>query len=54
MHKMLGNLEFVTIYLKDVLITSKSTGEHFADVGEVLRQFKRNNVIINGNKSEFF
>ncbi|KAG0436051.1 Retrovirus-related Pol polyprotein from transposon opus, partial [Dictyocoela muelleri] len=53
MEIILETLDFVYIYLDDILIFSKSYEDHFEHLKIVFERLKRHNVSINFNKSEF-
>ncbi|MEG0619308.1 MAG: reverse transcriptase domain-containing protein [Bacilli bacterium] len=49
---MLG-LNFVVVYMDDILIFSKDYDEHLSHIKEVLMRLKTNNIAINQEKSKF-
>ena len=53
MRAILGDLEFVLIYLDDILILSKSPAEHIEHVKIVLQRIIDNHIRINLDKSYF-
>ncbi|TBU08472.1 integrase core domain-containing protein [Hamiltosporidium magnivora] len=54
MNLLLGNLDFVRIFLDDILIFSKNTEHHKLHVKEVLNSLKSHEISINFDKSNFF
>ena len=55
MDQILGKeaLEFATVYVDDILITSKTWNEHCDRIELVLRKFQQNNITLKLNKSKF-
>ncbi|KAG0441050.1 Retrovirus-related Pol polyprotein from transposon 17.6 [Dictyocoela muelleri] len=54
MQNILGDLEYVKIYLDDVLVHSKKLNEHHIHLKEVVKKLNNSGMSINLNKSEFF
>ena len=54
MKNVLKTLEFVNIFIDDILIFSKNHNDHVKHINIVLDKLVENNVIINYKKSEFF
>ncbi|KAG0418505.1 Retrovirus-related Pol polyprotein from transposon gypsy [Dictyocoela roeselum] len=54
MNNLLGHLEFVKIFIDDVLIHSENSETHGSHLKQVLEILKENNVSINFEKSRFF
>ncbi|KAG0435920.1 Transposon Tf2-6 polyprotein, partial [Dictyocoela muelleri] len=54
MNKMLGDFEFVKIFLDDILIHSPDAETHENHLIQVLSKLKESNVSINFDKSRFF
>ncbi|KAG0440307.1 Retrovirus-related Pol polyprotein from transposon 17.6 [Dictyocoela muelleri] len=54
MQNILGHLDFVKIYLDDVLIHSKEIEEHHNHIMEVVRKLKESGMSINLDKSKFY
>ena len=54
MMDILGDLDYVKVYLDDVLIYSDTHENHIIHIQEVLKRFKTNKVRINFEKSVFF
>eukprot|EP00253_Pinus_taeda_P020624 PITA_20624 len=48
------NSKFVTVYLDDILIFSKTKEEHFRHLQSVLRKLQQNKLLINLKKCTFF
>ena len=46
-------LQFTTVYIDDLLITSSNWDEHCTRVEQVLRKLSENNVTLKLNKSKF-
>ena len=55
MDQILGKeaLEFVTVYVDDILITSKTWNEHSNRIELVLRKLHQNNITLKLDKSKF-
>ncbi|KAG0440247.1 Transposon Ty3-I Gag-Pol polyprotein [Dictyocoela muelleri] len=51
---MFGDLEYVKVFLDDVLIHSKSEEEHIDHLKTVMKILKQNQVAINFEKTIFF
>ena len=54
MQRLLGHLDFVAIYLDDILIFSDSEEQHKEHIGKVLQILRDNNLYASKEKSEFF
>ncbi|KAG0438712.1 Transposon Tf2-9 polyprotein [Dictyocoela muelleri] len=52
--KILSDLNFVKVYIDDILIFSKDHETHYRHLSEIFKRFSKNNVCVNFNKSEFF
>ncbi|KAG0419638.1 Transposon Tf2-6 polyprotein [Dictyocoela roeselum] len=50
---LLGDLNFVKVYLDDILIHSESEDQHLEHIKEVMTRLYNSNVSINYEKSEF-
>lgn len=53
MVNLLGHLEFVKIFLDDILIHSRNKEEHLLHLKEIFKIFKNNKIAINWQKSKF-
>ena len=53
MHKVFGDLDFVTIYIDDICIASKTANEHKEHLRTVFERLKENKLVINVEKCEF-
>lgn len=53
MDSLLGDLNFVKVYLDDILIHSESEDQHLEHIKEVMTRLYNSNVSINYEKSEF-
>ncbi len=54
MYKILGHLDFVEIYIDDIIIHSGSIDEHFDHIYQVLVLLKKANLKLNAKKSVWF
>ncbi|KAG0420508.1 Transposon Tf2-6 polyprotein [Dictyocoela roeselum] len=54
MDKILGDLDYVKVYLDDILIHSMSEHNHHQHLTEVFKRLSENNLSINFDKSKFF
>jgi len=54
MMAILGDLDFVAVYVDDIVIYSKTAEEHQIHVQEVLKRLTQNNLIVNAEKCHFF
>lgn len=54
MSDLLGDLNYVLVYLDGILIMSKTTDKHLEHVKKVLQRLKKNNLTVNGKKSQLF
>lgn len=54
MYKLLGDLEFVKVYLDDILILSATPQEHIQHLQIVISQINAAGLTINVGKSQFF
>jgi hypothetical protein len=54
MNEIFSDLDFVKIYLDDILIHSNSDEEHLEHLSETLKRIKQNNITINAKKSNFY
>ena len=53
MHRILGKLRFVEVYLDDIIIHSASFDEHIDHVNKVLEELSKANLKINLKKCKF-
>lgn len=53
MHKILGDLDFVAVFIDDICIASKSLAEHEEHVRVVFERLKQNGLVINVSKCKF-
>ena len=53
MKYLFGDLQYVKVYLDDLLIHSESLDEHFTHLKEIFDRINNNNISINFNKSNF-
>lgn len=53
MINLLGHLEYVKIFLDDILVHSRNEKEHYTHLREIFLIFKNNKISINWNKSKF-
>ncbi|KAG0435646.1 Transposon Ty3-I Gag-Pol polyprotein [Dictyocoela muelleri] len=51
--KLLGHLDFLRVYLDDILILGKTEKEHIENIKKVFKIFKENNITINIDKCSF-
>ena len=54
MDSIFGDLDFVFIYLDDILISSESEAEHNRHLREVFKRLSKAGLAINVDKSEFY
>lgn len=54
MSDLLEDLNYMLIYLDDILIMSKTMEEHLEHVKKVLQRLKKNNLTVNRKKSQLF
>ena len=54
MNSILGNLNYVKVYLDDILIHFETEKDHLIHIETVLKILKSNGLSINTNKSKFF
>lgn len=53
MHKLLGDLDFVVVYIDDICIASSSPDEHKRHVRIVFERLREHGLVINLDKSKF-
>jgi hypothetical protein len=53
MRELFGDLDYVKVFLDDILVHSKSIEEHYNHLKNILSIFKENNISINIDKSNF-
>ena len=54
MDSIFGDLDFVFVYLDDILISSETAAEHSWHLHEVFKRLSKAGLTINETKSEFF
>ena len=53
MNNLLAHLQFVRIYLDDILILGKSPNDHLENIKKILNIFRENKITINQKKCNF-
>ena len=54
MHTILGHLQFVRVYIDDIVIFSRTMEDHFTHLREVLSILEDADLRINGSKCQWF
>ncbi|ORE00292.1 TF29 [Hepatospora eriocheir] len=54
MNRLLSHLQYIKVYLDDIIIYSKTLEEHHIHITEVINILTKNQVSVNFNKSKFY
>ena len=54
MSNFFGDLEYMKVYLNDILIHSRTETEHLDHLQEFFTRVKENNISVSSEKSQFF